>query len=34
MLEFRTNESVLADISFSKIVVLEQMDNEDPINEK
>jgi len=33
MLEFRTNESVLADISFSKIVVLEQMDNEDPINE-
>ncbi|WP_440945894.1 hypothetical protein ACSAZL_17625 [Methanosarcina sp. T3] len=33
MLEFRTNESVLADISFSKIVVLEQMNNEDPINE-
>jgi hypothetical protein len=33
MLEFRTNESVLADISFSKIVVLEQMDNEDPIYE-
>jgi hypothetical protein len=33
MLEFRTNESVLADISFSKIVVLEHMDNEDPINE-
>jgi len=33
MLEFRTNESVLADISFSKIIVLEQMDNEEPINE-
>jgi len=33
MLEFRTNESVLADISFSKIVVLEQMNNENPINE-
>lgn len=33
MLEFRTNESVLTDISFSKIVVLEQMNNEDPINE-
>jgi hypothetical protein len=33
MLEFRTNESVLADISFSKIVVLEQVNNEDPINE-
>ena len=33
MLEFRTNESVLADISFSRIVVLEQMNNEDPINE-
>lgn len=33
MLEFRTNESVLEDISFSKIVVLEEVNNEDPINE-
>lgn len=33
MLEFRTNESVLSDISFSKIVVLEQMNKEEPINE-
>lgn len=33
MLEFRTNESVLTDISFSKIVVLGQMNNKDPINE-
>ena len=33
MLEFRTNESVLEDISFSDIVVLEHVNNKDPINE-
>ena len=33
MLEFRTNKSVLEDISFSDIVVLEHVNNKDPINE-
>lgn len=33
MLEFSTSESVLEDISFLDIVVLEQVNNKDPINE-
>lgn len=33
MLEFRTNEPVLTDISFSEFVLLEEVNYEDPINE-
>lgn len=33
MLEFKTNESILTDISFSEFVVLEQANNKEPINE-